>query len=226
MTIRCDFCRSSNPPGITWCEVCNARLPGIACALCGFDNPPGNIYCGQCGQALTIEGEPRQQATMDDSVPTVATEAQQKPQGTDSESPSVPVAYVVGFGAVLAVGSVAYPWYFLGNQAEFQAIRISIFHQFASGWEWFPGLPLVLIILSASLSTFLSILAQNGKASPVPSIFLGVISLVSAIWLWQGFIAERPATGELELTPMFATIGAIIIVVGGALMTRQFLARS
>ena len=151
--------------------------------------------------------------------------SENQPKETTFDGTTVPVEYVIGFGAILAVASAAYPWYFLGDQAEFEASRVSIFHQFTFGWDWFPGLPLVLIVLSVSLATFLSILAQHGKASPVPVIFLGLISLVSSLWLWQGLLLDRPNPGELELSPMLATIGAIIVLVGASLMARSFFSR-
>ena len=43
-----------------------------------------------------------------------------------------------------------------------------------------PSLPLMLISISVSLSTFLTILSNNGKSFPVVSV------LVSATWLWSG----------------------------------------
>ena len=238
MRLRCDYCRSTYIPGEAICQVCEARLPGVQCLLCNFENPPDHLYCGGCGQALTIDRMPEPPAVTSEDAPDDSSEqeiyvggsvsskvSENQPKETTFDGTSVPVEYVIGFGAILAVASAAYPWYFLGDQAEFETIRVSIFHQFTSGWDWFPGLPLILIVLSSSLATFLSTLAQHGKASPVPAIFLGLISLISSLWLWQGLLLDRPNPGELELAPMLATIGAIIVLVGGSLMARRFFSR-
>ena len=205
--MRCDFCKFNNPPGVAWCQGCGARLPGLPCARCYFENPPDHTYCGRCGQALTVAREPEQQ------------------QGRVYESVPTSIVSVVVFGAILAVASVVYPWYLLGNQTAAEDAPGSIFHQVAVGWSWFPGVPLLLIILSATLSTALAILAHRGKVHPAPSLFLGLVSLLSAIWLWQGIVTGTPNPGEWELAPMLATIGAIIVLVGGSMTARPLLRR-
>ena len=208
--MRCDYCKFSNPPGVAVCQVCGARLPGVTCARCYFENPPAHTYCGQCGQSLTSPGE---------------TGEAQTPPGRVFEHRPTSLVALVGFGAILAVASVAYPWYLLGDQARVQGTPASMFYQLSTGWEWFPGLPLILIIVSSTLSTFLSILATHGRPHPVSGVLLGIVSLLSVIWLWQGIVAQRSEAWDQELTPMLATIGAIIVLVGAALTARGLLSR-
>ncbi len=240
--MRCDFCRHSNPPGTVWCQVCQARLPGVVCALCSFENPPGHIYCGSCGQSLTIEAEPEPQQLIGyEDVSTMAREEEgnienyetdiapqskiQQAQGKDDEKWPLPLVTIVGFGAILAVATVAYPWYSLGDEDALQTSSASMFNQLETGWSWFPGVPIVLIILSATLSTFFSILTQHGKVSPVPLVFFGLVSLVSAIWLWQGLVYGKPIPSDGEIAPVLATIGAIIVLVGGTAMAGRLMSR-
>ena len=205
--MRCDFCKATNPTGVTQCQVCGARLSAVVCDRCYFENPPDHTFCGQCGQALT---------------PTQAPSSQ---RGSVIEFKPVPVVAIVGFGAILAIASVAFPWYFLGDQSSTEATPITISTLLDIGWNWFPGVPLLLIMVSAALSTFLTILGSHGKPHPVLTVLLGLASLASALWLWQGMVAAQPNLGNEELTPMLATIGAIIVLVGGSMTARALLAR-
>ena len=204
--MRCDFCKFSNPPGVAWCQGCGARLLGIVCVRCYFENPPDHEYCGRCGQVLTVARDPERRGRVYERVPTS-------------------VVSVVGFGAILAVASVAYPWYLVGNQANIREAPGSIFHQLVVGWEWFPGVPLLLIILSTIIATVLAILANRGKVHPAPCLLLGLVGLLSAIWLWQGLVTGTPNPSDWEIAPMLATIGAIIVLVGGSMTARPLLRR-
>ncbi len=172
----------------------------VVCNRCFFENPSDHTFCGRCGQALTATKQPelRGKVKIHESVPTS-------------------VISVVGFGAILAVASVAYPWYLLNSQTCAEAPPASIFHQLVVGWEWFPGVPLLLIILSATLSTVLAGLAYRERINPAPCLALGIVSLLSAIWLWQGLVTGSSNPNDWELAPMLATIGAIIVVAGGSM---------
>lgn len=205
--MRCGFCGFNNPEGVHSCQHCHSRLPWVSCARCYFTNPPDNTYCGRCGQPLAQPAEPQPQT------------------GKLQDRKATSIVAVIGFGAVLVLASAAYPWYLLGQQATDEAAPATIFGQLAAGWQWFPGVPLVLITVSGSLSTFLSMLAHHGKAHPVPSLLLGLVTLISAIWLWQGLITGNPNPGDWELTPIMATVGAIILVVGGFLVAHPMFAR-
>ena len=205
--MRCESCSYENPPGLARCQACNAHLPPITCPHCNFRNPPDHTFCGQCGQAVDTGREPGRE------------------RRRVQQASSTYILSIVGFGAILVVASVAYPWYFLGDHTAVQASDVTMFNQLDTGWSWFPGLPLLLIILSASLSTFLVMLAIHRKVSPVAAVFPGLVNMLCLIWLWQGLIAGRPGPGDHELTPMLATVGAIVVLVGGALMAGPLLSR-
>ncbi len=198
--MRCEFCRFSNPPGAVYCQVCNARLLGLV--------------CGRCGQPLTREiGD--QPEPLRGRVSEVRT----------PEDRSISVVPLILLGAILAAATVAFPWYLLGDDAATESAAISVSDQIEAGWSLFPGLPLVLVFVSASFSTIFAILSHYRSISPLASITSGLVSLIAAIWLWQGLVIDTPRPGDIEYTPMLATIGAIIALVGGALMARPLLAR-
>ena len=212
--MRCQFCKFSNPPGAVYCQVCNARLAGVVCTRCYFENSPDNSYCGQCGQPLTRE----------------IGDQPEPPRGRVSESRALEdrptsVVSLILLGAILAAATVAFPWYLLGDDAAAESAAISVSDQIEAGWSLFPGLPLVLILVSASVSTIIAVLSHYRSISPLASIISGLVSLITAIWLWQGLVIDTPRPGDIEFTPMLATIGAIIALVGGALMARPLLAR-
>ncbi len=84
---------------------------------------------------------------------------------------------------------------------------------------------MVVIILSAILSTVLALLAHRGKVHPAPCLVLAIVSLIAAIWLWQGLETGEANPAEWELAPMLVTIGAIILLVGGSMTARPLLRR-
>ena len=177
------------------------ELPEIVtCPHCGFINLPNSNYCGRCGLSIF------------DSELIEEEEPEPLPEGMGvHEEPSqsrlpAPI-YIIGFGAVLAVASVAYPWYIIGDPADVIENPVSIEQQLEVGWDMFPGLPLLLITLAASMSTFLAILANNGRAYPVVSILTGLLTLVSATWLWSGVVVNSASTSDTELTPMLPSTG-------------------
>ena len=205
--MQCDLCKFSNPAGLEWCQICGARLPIVICARCYFENPVGHTFCGQCGQALASDKETA------------------KPSGSVIESRATSIVAIVGFGTVVAVASVAFPWYFMNGQTGDQDATASLFNQFASGWHWFPGLPIALIVLSSTMSTLLTMLTIRGRSYPLQIVLLGLVSLASAMWLWLGLVAEGKDIGDAELTPILTTIGAIIVLVGGFILARPLLQR-
>ena len=180
-------------------------LESIVCPHCGFANLPDSNYCGRCGLSIFDSESLEKPEPLPEGMGV-------QEQSSQSRLPS-PI-YIIGFGAVLAVASVAYPWYIIGDPAEVIASPVSIREQLDTGWDLFPGLPLLLITLSASVSTFLAIMANNGRPYPVISVLTGLLTLVSATWLWSGVVLNDSSTSDTELTPMLATIGAIILMVG------------
>lgn len=213
--MRCDFCKFSNPPGVVTCQSCGARLPGVACSRCYFENPPDNRYCGRCGQPLSDFEQSEQ----------LQPAGRGSDQGRVYEAVPTSVVYVVGLGAILVVASLIYPWYILGDQAAVNDAPASFLNQFSAGWQWFPGVPMVVIIVSAILSTVLAILANKGKIHPAPCLMLAIVSLLAAIWLWQGLATGEANPAEWELAPMLVTIGAIILLVGSSMTARPLLRR-
>lgn len=213
--MRCPYCKASNAPGETWCRVCGAWLQGQECPQCHHHNPPGYNFCGLCGRPLGPGLAPPDEAEDASDQVVVVT------------SRGVTPVLIIGFGAVLALASVAFPWYVL-SQSEGQDYP-TLFQQLAEGWELFPGVPLVLIGVASIVSALLGIMAGRGKPRPVASVVTGIIGLISVAWLWQGLQAQvvGRAVGAVpvETGPMLAAIGAIIIVVGGALIARIALLR-
>jgi class 3 adenylate cyclase/tetratricopeptide (TPR) repeat protein len=50
--MRCPSCKSENPPDMSFCGSCGARLIN-RCPKCAFENPSGFIFCGRCGSSLS-----------------------------------------------------------------------------------------------------------------------------------------------------------------------------
>ena len=205
--MRCELCKSGNPPGVLHCENCGAKLPGIICAQCYEENPTDNNFCGRCGQPLT---------GTDEIIP---------PTGRVYENIPTSIVSIIVFGAFLAVISLIYPWYVLGDESAAEDVPVSLIYQMASGWDWFPGMPLIITMTSVLLATALAILAHRGKIHPAPSLLVGLISLLSTIWLWQGLVTGEANPQEWEIAPMLATIGTILVLVGGSMAARPLLQR-
>ncbi len=199
MVARCYLCRADSQADATVCRVCGFWLGGVVCFWCSSVNPPGHRDCGYCGQVL----------------PT-ADQAREARKGAQAVAVS-PLA-VVGLGSTLAVASAAYPWYLLDSLAALPGVSIA--QQLAFGWSWFPGLPLVIVIASAMLATFLSLLAYHGRSYPVPCILASLLGLGSALWLWEGLVGGVVWGGEGEMAPMLATVGTILALVGAFLVAR------
>ena len=201
--MRCELCKSSNPPGVLHCGNCGAKLPGIICAQCYEENPTDNNFCGRCGQPLT---------GTDEITPLT---------GKVHENIPTSIVSIIVFGAFLAVISLIFPWYVLGDESAAENIPVSLIYQMASGWNWFPRVPLII----SMTSVVLAILAYREKVHPAPSLLLGLIGLLPTIWLWQGLVTGEANPREWEVAPMLATIGAILILVGGSMAARPLLQR-
>ena len=93
------------------------------------------------------------------------------------------IVSIIVFGAFLAVISLIFPWYVLGDESAAENIPVSLIYQMASGWDWFPGAPLIRSMTSVVLAMVLAILAYREKVHPAPSLLLGLIGLLSTIWL-------------------------------------------
>ena len=207
--MRCKHCNFDNVPGVTTCQVCATPMGVAECSRCGFNNPSDYSYCGGCGQPPAVAVE---QETTRSTPPTTKVVIRPEKPAEASKSTS-PVA-LVGFGAILALGSAAFPWYLFG--ATEQSDEQTLFKVLEEGWEWYPGVPLTIIALSAVLSSLLAILGGPSRYRPIAAVALGLVTLFSAAWLWQGSPstdtgisvgAALPGTGA-----MLTTMGAIVLV--------------
>ena len=225
--MRCSHCDFENLPGVATCQVCSSPLTGTACQRCGFENPPDYRFCGGCGQSL-VGPNPAEPATE------VFTVRAPGPRRTPPDSVSAPDASsdsgpppiaLIGFGAVLALGSIAFPWYLFGATQGSEEQSLS--NILESGWRWFPGVPLVLIALSTIISTLGALVPTLTRARPFVAVVAGMVTLVSATWLWQGYSAPAVESDVLEPTTgaMLATVGAIILVAAGLWMLRSLRSR-
>ena len=88
---------------------------------------------------------------------------------------ALPVSSVVGFGAAVAVASVATPWYLMGGSELSDAAIAGVSLQDLDGWALFPGLPLLLVIMGSLLSTLLAMVAIRDRLYRMMSL---VVSLV------------------------------------------------
>lgn len=150
------------------------------------------------------------------------------PKSQPHKTPS-PIA-LIGFGAILALASAAFPWYLLlSSSASVGPGEQSIFNLLQVGWKWFPGVPLTIIAISAVLSALLGIAGGENKARPIISTVLGLVILFSATWLWQGYTSRQPAESSGSLSPAtgaaFVVVGAIILVTVGLWMAHTMSSR-
>ncbi|MCZ6891923.1 MAG: hypothetical protein O7F09_05355 [Chloroflexi bacterium] len=141
------------------------------------------------------------------------------------ENISTSIVTIIVFGAFLAVISLIFPWYVLGDESAAENVPVSLINLIATGWDWFPGVPLIITMTSVVLAMVLAILAHHEKVHPAPSLLLGLIGLLSTIWLWQGLVTGEANPREWEIAPMLATIGAILVLVGGSMAARPLLQR-
>lgn len=176
------------------------------CRRCGVMNPGGSDRCGLCGHSF-----PQRRVKVSSS---------KRPDILESIAPRIPMprpdapatAALIGFGAVLSLATASYPWYAFGDN---QAASSTLFQLLEVGWNSFPGLPLALIAGAAVKSALVSMVPELGRARAVIVVSAGLVALLSAAWLSQGFaqaqagvmgVAE-PATGAT-----LVTIGGIVVI--------------
>ena len=210
--VLCSHCHFVNVPGAQQCQVCGSRLPEVPCLRCGFSNPPGYGFCGRCGVSLAqpVGGEWLKAS--------IASAPARPARPSPSRSEISPVA-LIGFGAILALASAAYPWYFLGTTGGGDAGSQTVETLLQKGWHLFPGIPLALIIISTAASSLVAVIQRLSRIRPYASLVSGFVTLFSATWLWQGFSGASTSTSDSSVPPELGaaliTIGAIILVVGG-----------
>ena len=217
--MRCTHCDFDNVPGVTICQVCGSQMPTLECSRCHFVNPPYFRYCGSCGLMIALEGGP--ETTVDIAGP--APEPTRKPDANRANRVTSPVA-LVGFGAILALASAAFPWYLLGSSSRLEEQTLS--DVLESGWQWFPGVPLVLIVVSAVLSALIAVGGNSSKLRPIIAIGSGLATLLAAAWLWQGYPSSATDGAVNGIVPgtgvMLILMGAIVLVATLLWMFRSF----
>ena len=219
--MRCSHCNFDNVAGVTICQVCNNSLEGVACERCGFENPAYYRFCGECGQSLVESPDSDGITEVVTAAPRPARRPAEASQSTAqqlSSGPS-PIA-LIGFGAILALGSIAFPWYLFGATQSSEGQSLS--NILETGWQWFPGVPLILIAISTIMSTLAGVLNSLARVRPIVAVVAGMVTLIAATWLWQGYSGPADGSGSDALGPttgaMLATIGAIVLVAAGLWM--------
>ncbi|MCH6552386.1 MAG: zinc ribbon domain-containing protein [Planctomycetes bacterium] len=207
--LRCDTCHTENAPGIVFCEACGTVLGDSKCPRCGVVNPKDVVVCGFCRCAIA-----RTQSAL--PVPLDIRESLPPVPAAPHEEP--PPAALIGFGAVLSLAAAAYPWYLFGGFEASPEQRATIAQLLEAGWRGFPGVPLTLIAIAAVTSTMVSVLKELEAVRPAVAVASGVVTLLSALWLSQGF--ERMQTsGPGQAMPLtgsiLVTIGAIVVLTAG-----------
>ena len=237
--MRCTHCNFDNVPGVATCQVCANPLAGRPCNRCGFPNPPRDSFCGGCGNELPSR-EPEAARRVTETIKRVAPPTSRTVEADALETPAPPKQppppiLLVGFGAILALASVAFPWYLFGDNEG--SAEQSLSQILETGWEWFPGVPLALIAACTISTTLIAIAGDtkiwlvrlSGTTRPAVAVSLGVVTLFSASWLWLGYqapdseqvsTAVAPATGA-----MLAVVGAMVLIGTGLWMYQTLRAR-
>ena len=219
--MRCSHCNFENVAGVAICQVCKNSLVGEPCERCAFQNPPEYRFCGECGLSLV---EPQDSSPVTE-VATPVSRPRVRPVDAEpstaqqlSSGPS-PIA-LIGFGAILALGSIAFPWYLFGATQSSEGQSLS--NILETGWQWFPGVPLILIAASTIASTLAGLLGSLARARPIVAVVAGMVTLIAATWLWQGYSGPADGSEADALGPttgaMLATVGAIVLVAAGLWM--------
>ena len=208
--LRCDACRFENAPGMMFCQACGTVLGDSKCPQCGVVNPKDATVCGfcRCGIARTTSALPAVRLDIHESVAPLPAAAHEEP------SP----AALIGFGAFLSLTAAAYPWYLFGGFEAGPEQRVAIAQLLEMGWREFPGVPLTLIAIAAVISILVSVLKELGTVRAAVAVVSGLVTLLSAAWLSEGF--ERMQTaGSGPAVPVtgaiLVAIGAIVVLVAG-----------
>ena len=207
--LRCDTCCTENAPGMVFCEACGTVLGDSKCPRCGVVNPKDAVVCGFCRCAIA-----RTQSSL--PVPLDIRESLPPVPAAPHEEP--PPAALIGFGAVLSLAAVAYPWYVLGGVEAGLAQQATINELLEIGWREFPGVPLTLIAIAAVTSTMVSVLKELEAVRPGVAVVSGLAMLLSAAWLNEGFVRMQIAGSGLAMPgtgTILVAIGAIVLLTAG-----------
>ena len=215
-TSRCLHCRFDNSPDVEFCVICGMSLGGIQCPQCEAINEADAHNCVVCGNPFEVHAA---------STPVLESVAPGAPRAPVPmpEGPS-PVT-LIGFGAVLSLAAASYPWYMLGGD---QAQPTTLSQLLDVGWKGFPGMPLTMIAIAAVTSTMVSLIGSLDTIRAAVSVISGLVTLLSATWLWEGFsrIQSDAADPTLPITgAVLAAIGAIVMIAVGFYLSSSRRAR-
>ena len=189
----CATCHSENLAEAPFCQSCGMLLGGQDCPKCDQTNQSDAHHCRACGNSL------REWADICESV------APRAPATRVYAGGLSPTA-LVGFGAVLSLAAVAYPWYVFGADGATASQQASLFQLLAEGWVVFPGVPLVAIVVASLTSSVVC------SICPPVAALLGFVALLSGAWLGTGPVGD-PAM--LTTGAVLAMVGAIVVMAGG-----------
>ncbi len=189
----CATCHSENLAEAPFCQSCSMLLGGVDCPKCDHTNQTDARHCRACGNSLQEWADIRE---------SVAPRAPATRVYAGGLSPTA----LVGFGAVLSLAAVAYPWYVFGADGATLSQQASLFQLLAEGWVGFPGVPLVAIVVAALTSS-----AVCSICPPVAALS-GFVTLLSGAWLGTGLVGD-PAV--LTTGAVLAMVGAIVVMASG-----------
>ena len=176
------------------------------CPPCGVVNQSGSDHCRSCGRAFPRSPLKVSIGKSLDILESVAPPiSRPRPDGP-------PTATLIGFGAVLALATASYPWYAFGDG---QAGSSTLFQLLEGDWNGFPGLPLALIAVAAVKSALVSMVPHLAASRAVIIVSAGVVALLSAAWLSQGFAqmqAGVAGVAEAATGATLVTIGGIVVI--------------
>ena len=210
--MRCAHCNFDNLPGVEFCNICGTPTERIKCPRCDTVNSLESTNCAFCGFELQMETTSGGTIEVLESTPPAATTV-----GSRDPSP----AALIGFGAIISLAASAYPWYLFGSD---QGQPATLSELLEVGWRVFPGTPLVLIVISAIVSTTASLAHGLHSVRGPAAVFSGLVTLLSATWLGGGIarLQSGPADSALPITgATLQTIGAIVLIATGLWLWRM-----
>ena len=219
--MHCRHCKFNNLPGVEFCISCETPIGSVVCPRCDAVNSMGSGNCVFCGFELQ---EQTTSGTTSAGKTDILESGPPAPTTAGSQEPSL-VAFI-GFGAIVSLAAAAYPWYLFGSD---QGQPTTLSELLEVGWTGFPGTPLVLIAISAFVSTTVS-LAPGLNSIRAPTVVLsGLVTLASASWVAEGI--ARLQSGSVDSTlpitgTVLQTIGAIVLIATGLWLLHIQTARS
>lgn len=208
--MHCPHCKFNNLPNAEFCVTCGTHMESVACPRCDEIISVGSSNCVFCGFELH---EATTSGTSSGGKTDILESRPPAPRTAGSQEPS-PVA-LIGFGAIVSLAAAAYPWYLFGGD---QAQPTTLSELLEIGWRGFPGTPLALIVMSALVSTTVSLAPSLASIRAPTAVLTGLVTLASASWLGEGIarLQSGAADATLPITgTVLQTIGAIVLIATG-----------